>query len=95
VAPVTASRAPNGSEILGSYGVGVASEAQERAAQQRAEKLGQIRDQVESGDLVIRSMTKEERARWAARDASVTPEEQSRRDAARKGRRQRERRLTG
>lgn len=36
----------------------------ERAEEKRAEKLAQIREQVESGSLVIRRMTAEERRRY-------------------------------
>jgi hypothetical protein len=36
----------------------------ERAEEKRAEKLAQVREQVESGSLVIRKMTAEERRRY-------------------------------
>ncbi len=36
----------------------------ERAEEQRAEKLGRVREQLESGSLVIRQMTEEERRRY-------------------------------
>jgi hypothetical protein len=42
--------------------------ARERAERQRGEKLESIREQVESGSLVIRKMTDEERERYPARD---------------------------
>jgi len=42
--------------------------ARERAERQRDEKLESIREQVESGSLVIRKMTDEERERYPARD---------------------------
>ena len=38
--------------------------ARERAEEKRAEKLEQIREQVESGSLVIRKMTDAERQRY-------------------------------
>jgi len=38
--------------------------ARERAEEKRAEKLEQVREQVESGSLVIRKMTDEERRRY-------------------------------
>ncbi|HEY7965426.1 MAG TPA: hypothetical protein VID68_00195 [Solirubrobacteraceae bacterium] len=41
----------------------------ERAEERREAKLEQIREQVESGSLVIRSMTDEERKRYPPRPA--------------------------
>ena len=38
--------------------------ARERAEEKRAEKLEQVREQVQSGSLVIRKMTAEERRRY-------------------------------
>jgi hypothetical protein len=38
--------------------------ARERAEEKRAEKLERVREQVESGSLVIRKMTGEERQRY-------------------------------
>jgi hypothetical protein len=38
--------------------------ARERAEEKRAEKLDRVREQVESGSLVIREMTAEERRRY-------------------------------
>jgi hypothetical protein len=38
--------------------------ARERAEEKRAEKLDRVREQVESGSLVIRKMTGEERQRY-------------------------------
>ena len=53
------------------------------------------RDQVVSGELVVRQMTDSERARWdehsAAADRKATPEQRARRDAARKRRSHQER----
>jgi hypothetical protein len=44
--------------------------AWERAEEKREAKLELIREQVESGSLVIRKMTKEERRRYPHRPAS-------------------------
>jgi hypothetical protein len=41
----------------------------ERAEEKRLEKLAVVRDQVESGSLVIRKMTAEERRRYPPRPA--------------------------
>ena len=38
--------------------------ARERAEEKRAEKLEQVREQVQDGSLVIRQMTAEERRRY-------------------------------
>ena len=38
--------------------------ARERAEEKRAEKLEQVREQIESGSLVVRKMTDEERRRY-------------------------------
>jgi hypothetical protein len=46
--------------------------ARERAEEKRAEKLAVIREQVESGSLVIRRMTKEERRRYPPLPAPVS-----------------------
>lgn len=43
--------------------------ARERAEEKREEKLDQMREQVESGSLVIRQMTDEERRRYPPRPA--------------------------
>ncbi len=43
----------------------------ERAEEKRQEKLELIREQVESGSLVIRRMTKEERRRYPPRPAQA------------------------
>lgn len=43
--------------------------ARERAEAKRAEKLALVREQVESGSLVIRKMTAEERRRYPPRQA--------------------------
>ena len=72
---------------------------QERAAEEREAKLEHIREQVSSGALVIRQMTRAERAKWdkqrAILDASFTPAERIRRDSALRNRRQRAERLLG
>jgi hypothetical protein len=44
--------------------VGGVKTARERAEEKRAEKLEQVREQVENGTLVIRQMTDEERRRY-------------------------------
>ncbi len=44
----------------------------ERAEAKRAEKLEQVREQVQSGSLVIRQMTEEERRRYPARPARAS-----------------------
>jgi hypothetical protein len=44
--------------------------ARERAEEKRQEKLELVREQVESGALVIRQMTEEERRRYPPRPAS-------------------------
>jgi hypothetical protein len=70
---------------------------QERAATERQAKLEHIREQVSSGALVIRQMTRAERAKWdkqrAIIDANFTPAERTRRDSALRNRRQRAERL--
>jgi hypothetical protein len=43
--------------------------SRERADQKRQEKLEHVREQVESGSLVIRKMTEEERQRYPPRPA--------------------------
>jgi hypothetical protein len=45
--------------------------ARERAEEKRAEKLEQVREQVQSGSLVIRKMTDEERLRYPPRPAEL------------------------
>jgi hypothetical protein len=51
--------------------------AQERAEEKRAEKLERVREQVESGSLVIRQMTDEERRRYPR--PAVQPKQPGRR----------------
>jgi hypothetical protein len=68
----------------------MAKTSQEREDDAREGKLQHIRDQVSSGELVVRQMTDSERAYWneqsAASERRATPEERTRRDAARKKR---------
>ena len=63
----------------------------EREEDAREGLLEHIRDQVSSGELVVRQMTDSERTHWddhsAASDRQATPEERKHRDAARKKRR--------
>jgi hypothetical protein len=70
---------------------------QERAAEERQAKLEHIRKQVSSGALVIRQMTRAERAKWdrqhAILDANFTAAERTRRDSVLRNRRQRAQRL--
>jgi hypothetical protein len=62
----------------------------EREDDERQERLEHMREQVSSGDLVVRQMTASERRLWEERSAAfddhATPEERTRRDAARKKR---------
>jgi hypothetical protein len=70
---------------------------QERAAEARQAKLEHIRMQVSTGALVIRQMTRAERAKWdkqrAILDANFTQAERTRRDSVLRNRRQRAERL--
>ena len=72
---------------------------QERAAAERQAKLEHIREQVSSGALVIRQMTRAERVKWdkqrAVLDANFTAAERTRRDSALRNRRQRAERIIG
>ena len=72
---------------------------QERAAEARQAKLEHIREQVSSGALVIRQMTRAERLRWneqsAVLEATLTQAERTRRDTLLRQRRQRAERLLG
>ncbi len=71
----------------------MAKTSRERAEEAREAQLEHIRDQVSSGDLVIREMTNAERAKWAERRAAIevhsTPAERVRRNTALKTRRRR------
>ena len=72
---------------------------QERAAEERQAKLEHIREQVISGALVIRQMTRTERLRLkkqrAILEGSFTQAERTRRDSLLRQRRQRAERLLG
>ena len=65
----------------------------EREDDERQERVEDMREQVSSGDLVVRQMTASERRQWEERSADfdrhATPEERTRRDAARKKRQDR------
>ena len=88
----------HGNVELGNYTL-VVGTVQERAAEERQAKLERIREQVLSGTLVIRQMTRRERLRWskqrATLEATFTQAERSRRDSALRKRRQRTERLRG
>jgi len=72
----------------------VTNNPEERAAKARLAKLTLIREQVRSGELVIRQMTRGERQKWAEQHASVeanlTPAERRSREATLKTRRKTE-----
>jgi len=74
----------------------MAKTAHEREEEARKGRLEHIRDQVSSGELVVRQMTDAERKRWdqraAAFDRQASPEERTSRDAARKKKRDRDKR---
>ncbi len=53
--------------------------ARERAEEKRLEKLDAVRQQVESGSLVIRQMTDEERRRYPPRPAQAPLKRSARR----------------
>jgi hypothetical protein len=76
----------------------MAKTQRERDEEARESLLEHMREQVLSGELVVRQMTKSERAYWddhsSTADRRATPEERTRRDAARKKRRDREERST-
>lgn len=65
----------------------------EREQEAREAKLEHVREQVESGRLVIREMSDAERARWATQHASsearATPAEKASRSRAMENRRRR------
>ena len=68
----------------------MAKTSRERANDAREAQLEHMRNQVSSGDLVIRQMTNVERAKWAERRAAIevdsTPAERIRRNAVLKTR---------
>jgi hypothetical protein len=76
----------------------VAKTSRERDHEAREAKLEHVREQVASGELVVRKMTDAERAEWAKQrgklDASSTPAERARRAAAVENRRKRAERLS-
>jgi hypothetical protein len=76
-----------------SYSSTVAKTSREREQEAHEAKLEDLREQVSSGGVVIRTMTAAERAKWAKRrtmlDASSTPAERARRAAALETRRRR------
>lgn len=88
----------DGSSVLGNYTPKV-GRVQERAAEARQAKLEHIREQVSSGSLVIRQMTRAERAMWdkqrATLEATLTRAERMRRDTLLRNRRQRAERILG
>jgi hypothetical protein len=72
----------------------VAKTRLEREKEARDAKLDHVREQVESGKLVIRTMSADERARWteqqAASEVRSTPVERARRASALENRRRRQ-----
>ena len=76
----------------------MAKTSRERDHEAREAKLEHVREQVASGQLVVRKMTDAERAKWAKRrgllEASSTPAERARRAAAVENRRKRAERLS-
>jgi hypothetical protein len=73
--------------------VKVAKTTRERDYEARQAKLEHVREQVASGQLVIRQMTRVERTKWATRHAMVearsTPADRASRAAAIENRRKR------
>jgi hypothetical protein len=84
--------------LLGNYTCKV-GRVQERAAEERQAKLEHMREQVATGALVIRQMTRAERVRWNKQrvilEATFTGAERTRRDSLLRNRRQRAERLLG
>lgn len=76
----------------------MAKTTREREQEARQAKLDRVQEQIDSGELVVRKMTKAERAKWEKQkklqDASSTPSERARRAAALENRRRRSERLT-
>jgi hypothetical protein len=76
----------------------VAKTSRERDHEARQAKLEHVREQVASGQLVIREMTDAERVKWdkqrAIADARSTPTERTRRAVAAENRRKRAARLS-
>ena len=69
----------------------MAKTTREREQEARQTKLDHVQEQIDSGELVIRTMTPAERADWVEQrrklDASSTPAERGRRAAALENRR--------
>jgi hypothetical protein len=80
-----------------SYTLQVKKTTLERDRERHEAKLEVVREQVASGQVVIRQMTRAEQARWAAHtkrvDARSTPEQRTRRVAGLENRRKRVARL--
>jgi len=76
----------------------VAKTRGERDHEARQAKLEHVREQVASGQLLIRKMTNAERAKWAKRssafEANSTPAERARRATAIRDRRRRAARIS-
>ena len=64
----------------------MAKSSREREDDKRDERFENMREQIAAGDLTVRQMTPEERARWDEHSAASTrhmgPEERARRSAA-------------
>ena len=77
----------------------MAKTSRERDYDARQAKLEHVRGQVASGELVIRTMTQAERAKWADQHATVeknsSPADRARRAAALESRRKRAERFSG
>jgi hypothetical protein len=80
-----------------SYPRDVAKTTRERELEARQAKLDHVQAQVDSGELVIRTMTAAEKKKWDAQrrrlDATSTPEERARRASAVENRRRRAQRF--
>jgi hypothetical protein len=76
----------------------VAKTQREREQEARQAKLENVREQIASGQLVIRAMSPVERSKWAKRQAQVeahsTPAVRASRAAANENRRKRAARLS-
>jgi hypothetical protein len=70
--------------------VAMARTRNEREDDEREERLEHMREQISSGELVVRQMTASERRHWEERSAAfqdhATPDERTRREAARQKR---------
>jgi hypothetical protein len=71
----------------------VAKTMRDREQEARQAKLDHVEEQIASGELVVRRMTKAERAKWEKerlrRDSKATPAERASRAAALENRRRR------